>query len=283
MKKSEFREFAAEKIYNSPLCPPEQRDRGTALFIADEMIRHYTGELYSPFSDGLLSYVAEAELMEALSRKLSGEPIQYIFGEWEFYGFRMFCGPGCLIPRPETELLAEYVIRNLPDDGVFLDLCTGSGCISVAVLNNRPDARCVAVDISDEALKYAKRNAELYGLSDRMKIVERDLLRFETEEKFDAVISNPPYIKTEDMAGLSVEVKKEPSVALDGGYDGLKFYRAIIGGFEKNLKEDGFFAFEAGEDTAGAVSSLLYGNGFVPRIIKDYSGLPRIVVSEGRK
>lgn len=283
MKKSEFREYAAEQIYNSPLCPPEQKDRGTAVFIADEMIRHYTGELYTPFSDGLLSYVAEAELMSALSRKLSGEPIQYIFGEWEFYGYRMFCGKGCLIPRPETELLAEYVIRNLPDGASFIDLCTGSGCIAVAVLKSRPDVSCVAVDISPEALFYAKKNAELHGVSDRMRIIECDLSVLELKESFDAVVSNPPYIKTEDMACLSEEVKKEPYIALDGGYDGLKFYREILHRYTENLSKDGFFAFEAGEDTAGAVSSLLYGNGFVPGIIKDYSGIERVVVSEGKR
>lgn len=281
MKLCDFRTLAANEIYNSPVLPPEQKDIMTAAFIADEIIRHYTQYIYS-------SACAEKEvfpetvskMMEALSRKLSGEPIQYIFGEWEFYGNRIFCGPGCLIPRPETEFLVDFAVSNLPENAVFCDLCTGSGCIAVAILKSRPDVSCVCVDISDEALVYARKNLEYHGLCDRSEIVLADIFDYETDKKFDMILSNPPYIKSADMSGLSEEVKKEPAIALDGGQDGLLYYETIIRRFSANLKKNAPFAFEVGYDTYESVESLLANDGFETEKIKDYSDVFRVVTGQ---
>ena len=169
------------------------------------------------------------KLEEAVKRRLNREPLQYIIGEWEFFGLRMFCGKGCLIPRPETEMLAEIAIKKLPRNGILLDLCTGSGCIPVAVLNNRPDVTAVAVDISENALAYAKKNAEYHNISpERLKFVCADIYEYKPDFLPDVIVSNPPYIKSADMETLSLEVLHEPSIALDGGHDGLDFYKLIL-------------------------------------------------------
>lgn len=278
MKLCDFRDLCAGEIYNSPNCPPEQKDVLTATFIADEIIRYYTEYIYSSAcAEKEVFPETLAKMMNALSRKLSGEPIQYIFGEWEFYGNRIFCGPGCLIPRPETEFLVDFAVSNLPENAVFADFCTGSGCIAVAILKSRPDVSCVCVDISEEALSYAKKNIEYHGLCDRAEIVLADVLSYETDKKFDMILSNPPYIKSADMPSLSNEVKKEPEIALDGGEDGLLFYDAIIRRFSANLKRCSAFAFEVGYDTFADVESLLLKGGFETEKIKDYSDIFRVV------
>lgn len=281
MKLKDFRELASKEIYNSPTLPSEQKDMMTATFIADEIIRHYSDYIYSSACAEKEVYPETLSKMQnALSRKLSGEPIQYIFGEWEFYGNRIFCGKGCLIPRPETEFLVDFAVSNLPQNAVFADLCTGSGCIAVAVLKSRPDVSCICVDISEDALAYAKKNIEYHGLSDRAQILQADIFDFDTDKKFDMIISNPPYIKSADMKRLSEEVKKEPVIALDGGEDGLLFYETIILRFSQNLKKDGMFAFEVGYDTYESVENLLGNSGFETQKIKDYSDIFRVVTGQ---
>ncbi len=274
----EFRNSSAEKIYKN--CPTEQKDRGTAFFQADCIIKHFSGRDFVFCAKEEIPQQVFEKLADALERKLSGEPLQYILGEWEFYGLRVFCGNGCLIPRPETEFLAEYIIKNLPENGRFLDLCTGSGCISVAVLKNRPDAQCVAVDISDDALAYAKRNAEYHGLCDRMEIVCADLCEYSPKGVFDIIASNPPYIKSSDMKTLSDEVLLEPHIALDGKEDGLFFYRAITERFLPYLADNGSFAFEAGYDTAAGVSDILVSSEFEKSSVFDYSGIERVIIGK---
>ena len=273
-----FRIHAAEKIYKN--CPTEQKDRGTAFFQADCLIEHFSGrDSIAVMKDEMPQDIYE-KLSDALGRKLSGEPLQYILGEWEFYGLRMFCGKGCLIPRPETEFLAEYIIKNLPKNGRFLDLCTGSGCISVAVLANRPDAVCVAVDISEDALFYARKNASYHKLCDRMQIVCADLIGYIPNGEFDIIASNPPYIKSKDMKELSSEVLCEPHIALDGGEDGLFFYRTITERFKKFVADNGSFAFEVGYDTAQGVADILSDSHFAVDRIFDYSGVGRIITGQ---
>lgn len=278
MKLCDFRNIAANEIFNSPTLPPEQKDMMTATFIADEIIRHYSNYIYSSACAGKEVFPETlSKMMQALSRKLSGEPIQYIFGEWEFYGNRIFCGPGCLIPRPETEFLVDFAVSNLPENAVFCDLCTGSGCIAVAILKSRPDVSCICVDISDDALRFARKNLEYHGLCERVQVISADILDYETDKKFDMILSNPPYIKSSDMNSLSEEVKKEPAIALDGGADGLLYYETIIRRFTKNLKKNASFAFEVGYDTYESVESLLKDSGFETQKIRDYSDVFRVV------
>lgn len=277
----EFRSIAAEKLLSSPFCPPEQKDKHTAAFIANQLIRHFLGREYSDsVTDKELPQDIYTKLVAALDEKVSGTPLQYVIGEWEFYGLRMFCGKGCLIPRPETEHLAEYLINNLPQNAVFMDMCTGSGCIPAAVLKHRKDVRCVAVDISPDALAYASKNADLHGIKDRMNIICCDAAQFVPDEKFSAICSNPPYIKSADMSVLSCEVLKEPHIALDGGDDGLMFYRLITERFSEYLEPQGFFAFETGEDTANGTAEILQSHGFTVAKIADYAAIDRVVTGK---
>ena len=221
-------------------------------------------------------------LNKAILRRLNREPLQYIIGEWEFFGLRMFCGKGCLIPRPETEMLAEIAIKNLPRNGLLLDLCTGSGCISVAVLNNRPDVKAIAVDISKDALEYAKKNAEYHNISsDRLKLINADIYEFTPTLIPDVIVSNPPYIKSEDMKTLSPEVLHEPEIALDGGYDGLEFYKLIAKYFaNKCLSDTGCCAVEVGYDIGEEVAAIFRSQKFQSTLLRDTFEVERVCFSK---
>lgn len=220
------------------------------------------------------------KLESILARRLSREPLQYICGEWEFFGLRMFCGDGCLIPRPETEMLAEYAIKHLPKGGHLLDLCTGSGCIAVSVLNNRHDVTATAVDISGKALEYAKKNAEYHGVSDRMEIINCDLVDYLPLKIPDVIVSNPPYIKSDDVPTLSPEVRHEPEIALNGGYDGLDFYKIIASHYRKYLGVAGEIVLEVGYDIASEVAAVFKGRRFDTEIVTDIYGVERMCVAK---
>ena len=270
-----YNEFKAQSL------PRLTQITDNAHFELENLMLHVTG---MKRSDLLLNRATDIdsktllELEAVLQRRLDHEPLQYILGEWEFFGLRMFCGKGCLIPRPETELLAEIAIKNLPRNGKLLDLCTGSGCISVAVLNNRPDVTAVAVDISSDALKYARKNAEYHGISsDRLKFVEADIYNYTPTEFPDVIISNPPYVKTEHLDTLSPEVKHEPMLALDGGHDGLEFYKLIAKFYAKKyLEHGGCCAVEVGYDIGEEVAAIFRSQKFTTNLIRDQFDVDRI-------
>lgn len=222
-----------------------------------------------------------SKLTDAVNRRLEHEPLQYIIGEWEFFGLRMFCGKGCLIPRPETEMLAEIAIKNLPRGGKLLDLCTGSGCIPVAVLNNRPDVTAIAVDISGTALEFAKKNAAYHNISlERLKFIKADIYDFVPNEFPDVITSNPPYIKSDDMMTLSPEVKHEPSIALDGGYDGLEFYKLIAKYYAKKyLSKGGCCAVEVGFDISEEVAAIFRSQKFNSTLMRDIFEVERVCLA----
>lgn len=216
-----------------------------------------------------------------LMRRLNREPLQYICGEWEFLGLRMFCGRGCLIPRDETEMLAEYVIKHLPKGGHFIDLCTGSGCISVSVLKNRKDATATGVDISAEALSYARKNAEYHGISEkRLNFICADMNEYIPEKSANMIVSNPPYIKSADIEGLSPEVGYEPYIALDGGIDGLDFYKTIATRYAEHLTADGEIILEVGYDISRDVAALFEAKKFAVSLVKDIYGVERMCVAK---
>lgn len=220
-------------------------------------------------------------LYSVLERRLAREPLQYICGEWAFFGLRMFCGKGCLIPRPETEMIAEYAINHLPKGGHLLDLCTGSGCIAVSVLNNRPDVTATAVDVSEDALFYARKNAKYHGISEsRLELVSADIIDYMPVQMPDMIVSNPPYIKSRDLEGLSPEVKHEPEIALDGGYDGLDFYKVIAAKYGKYLSIDDEIVLEVGYDIAGEVAAIFRAKKFETRLETDLYGVERMFVAK---
>ncbi|MBR4979415.1 MAG: peptide chain release factor N(5)-glutamine methyltransferase, partial [Clostridia bacterium] len=214
------------------------------------------------------------------NKRKDGVPLQYICKEWDFYGLRIFCGEGCLIPRQETELIAEETIKRLKKRGHFIDLCTGSGCISIAVLNNVKLSSVQAVDKSAKALKYAFKNCKYHNLEDRMDIIRCDIAKFVPKRKADIIVANPPYIKSGFIEMLPTEVKKEPRIALDGGEDGLYFFRIIAGRYGRYLKKNGIIICETGYDTANGAKKIFEENGFDTEIYKDYHGIDRMCVAK---
>lgn len=223
-----------------------------------------------------------ASLEDAVRRRLAHEPLQYILGEWEFYRQTYEVTPDCLIPRADTEILVETAIRLLPIGAHFADLCTGSGCIAISTLAERPDTNAIALEKFPATLALAQRNATKNEVDARFCGILADVLSptpfLEKDAPFDAILSNPPYIPTKDIDTLSPEVHAEPSAALDGGEDGLLFYRAILKNYTPLLKKDGFFLFEIGFDQADDLISLGREHNFAHiRVIRDFGGNNRVV------
>ena len=221
-----------------------------------------------------------AALENAISRRLAHEPLQYILGEWEFYRQTYEVSPDCLIPRADTEVLVETAIRLLPIGARFADLCTGSGCIAISIADLRADLRGVAVELYPKTLEIAKRNAKRNNVLDKILFSQGDVLLGDAllDERFSAIISNPPYIRTDVIDTLSIEVKHEPRAALDGGEDGLVFYRAITDRAKAVLKPNGFILYEVGIGQADDVAAIGEKNGFSAEIYPDLSGIPRAVL-----
>ena len=207
-------------------------------------------------------------------------PLQYLTGCQEFMGLNFAADRHVLIPRQDTEILVEEVLKNLHDGMEILDMCTGSGCILISLLRYSNDCAGLGVDISGGALRVAEKNAQniLSGFSGKVRFLESDLFE-NVEEMFDVIVSNPPYIPAGDMEGLMPEVRDyEPRIALDGGEDGLVFYRKILEGSRKHIKKGGMLFFEIGYDQGRAVSKMMRETGFLDvQVRKDYAGLDRVV------
>lgn len=201
----------------------------------------------------------KAENFLSLCRERCGRPLQYILGKWEFDGMALSCGEGVLVPREDTLALveaAQNALKNVKDPRI-LDLCAGTGAVGLALVNRIPDASCVCVELSDEAIPYLKENINTFG-GGRVSFVKADVLSqpcFESGS-FDAVVSNPPYIAAKTVDGLKGDVRKEPRMALDGGEDGLVFYRAITDKWKSVLKSGGVLAVEIGFDQAESVTEI---------------------------
>ena len=223
-------------------------------------------------------------LESAIALRCTRYPLQYIIGEWEFCTEKYKVGQGCLIPRPETEFMVDYAARHLKKDSFFLDLCTGSGCIAISTLVRRTDCTSLGVDVSDAALSYARENASLNGVCDRLSFLKCDLLEGNAAKdicqgkKINAILSNPPYIPSDVVQTLEKELFAEPQNALDGGLDGLVFYRHIVREFAPYLEKDGFFLFEIGYDQGEALTRLAAEHGFVCSICRDLSGNDRVAI-----
>lgn len=218
----------------------------------------------------------EEKLFSAAKKRTEGYPLQYIIGNWEFFGRKFFVGEGVLIPRPETELLCETVLkyfsRTMPPK--IVDLCSGSGCIAITLAKELGGADVTAVELYDGAFEYLEKNNALYG--NCVKTLWKDAL--EPFGEFDCIVSNPPYITGEEMEKLQTEVTFEPKTALFGGTDGLDFYRAIAKNWFEHINEGGLIAFEIGDTQGETVKEILTENGYKDAgIIKDYEGRDRVV------
>lgn len=220
----------------------------------------------------------EAERLDAYRRLESHEPLAYILGEWYFYDEKYIVTPDVLVPRSDTEILVGEAIKRIPRDACFLDLCTGSGCVAISTLKHRSDLRAIAVDISQKALCVAAQNAALNGVSDRISFIHADLLDENDIPKgeWGALLSNPPYISESVIAGLQPEVRGEPYIALNGGSDGLNFYRAIAGFYRNILARGAPVLLEIGYDQAESVKRI-FGGG---EVIRDYGGNDRVFISK---
>ena len=223
--------------------------------------------------DVMLSIDKVEKIEELISQRIKGRPLWYCVGDTDFYGYTIKVDERVLIPRPETEILCEQAISCVFDGAKVLDLCTGSGAIAITI-NKETSAKVVAVDISSEAISLAQENANENQA--QVEFIQSDMFSNLEGRKFDLIISNPPYIRTSDIENLQDEVKNfEPILALDGGKDGLDFYRIIADNASKYLNENGVVLLECGYDQAKEIAKIF--NGYEVEIIKDYSGIERIV------
>lgn len=215
-------------------------------------------------------------------RRANHEPLQYLLGAWEFYGMRMLVGNGVLIPRADTETLVDAVLSRLDSRKAYriADLCTGSGCIALALKAHLPQAELYGLELHPEALAYAKKNAQLHGLSVSWELA--DVCARQTAVRYqalDAIVSNPPYLTKMDLQALQPEVAFEPMAALDGGVDGLMFYRVLTSIWKDALRVGGLLAFEVGIGQAEAVVQILAQHNFTRIVTRpDLGGIDRVVL-----
>lgn len=238
---------------------------------ARELICSAAGKDREQFFPTLTLYApgeVEGKLAGLLARRLAGEPVAYIIGEWDFCGLTLNVTPDVLIPRMDTEVLAQQamdLVEPLPDGARVLDLCAGSGCVGLAIAAACPNTRVTLADVSEAALQVCKSNVRRCGLTARVAWLELDALEPPAPNlgKFDLIVCNPPYIRRGELEGLDPSVRDyEPWLALDGGEDGLDFYRALADHWGAALKPGSCLMTEVGCDQAGAVEILLGTHGF---------------------
>lgn len=226
------------------------------------------------------------EIIRTLAKRRStGEPLQYILGQWEFYGLPMKVGEGVLIPRPDTETIIEDVLRLVKENSLnapkIVDLCSGSGCIAITLKHLIPSAEVYAVELSEDALYYLRQNAHINSAD--INIIQADVLSQKTAEAFrdfDIIVSNPPYLTAKDMSELQTEVQKEPRLALYGGDDGLSFYRKMTPLWKNSLKDGGFLLYEFGMGQENDVGEILRQNGFeIIEFSRDGGGIIRTAIA----
>lgn len=269
-------------------------DLQTAGLLARNLLSHATGKRQEELLANMDMYASGSvceEMEAAVKRVLDGEPLAYVLGQWDFYGMTLQITPSVLIPRDDTCAVTEMAIKRamfLDAAPRILDLCTGSGCIGLAIANRVKDAKVTLADISKEALAVARRNITGQKLSGRVSCVQADALGKPSSflGLFDMIVSNPPYITTQEMGELPNSVKDyEPHLALHGGDDGLDFYRSIAENYRLALKPGGFMCLEFGMGQGDAVCRILEDNGYtVLERSRDYNDRERAVIAQyGRK
>ena len=248
-----------------------------AGYEASVLVEHFEGDGRAAQLAFDKDYVSEA-LLSAISRREKREPLQYIMGQWDFMGYTFKVTPHTLIPRSDTELLCEFLIKNLPRGGRFADLCTGSGCIPISVLNMRRDATGVCVELYPETMEVARENGSLHKVDDRLEYILGDVTEDVLCGEFDVIVSNPPYVTVEEMEEISPEVEKEPAHALTDGGDGLSIIRKIIEIYPRHVKNGGCLAIEFGWKQGEAVTNIARELGYDSEILCDLEGRDRVIV-----
>lgn len=257
-----------------------------ALWEALLLAEHFTGRSRSLWRADMDTDIPSHALADAVEKRGTRYPLQYILGTWEFMGLPFTVREGCLIPRPDTEILAEAAIDRanaiLKEKHTVrvLDLCTGSGCILASVLHYCPKAEGTAVDLYPDALAVAKENFTGLRLDARVTLLQGDVREdiFSPEETFDLILSNPPYVTADEMTCLEPELAHEPSTALTDGGNGLSLYEAILQNYLPHLSENGTILFEHGAAQSDAVLNLGKNHGLAGKALHDYSGHARCAV-----
>lgn len=253
-------------------------------FDAQQLVSHCLGLNKTQLLMNSGSPVEDAKLHffnECVERRAKHEPLQYILGMWDFHRFSFKVGDGVLIPRPETELLVDFAIekmRKIPC-AVLFDLCCGSGCVGLSVAKLFPTVKVYCIDISDKAIEYTNKNKDFLDVPN-VTVLKKDVLEtigFLGLPRPDIILSNPPYIRTDEIKTLQPEIAYEPELALDGGADGLEFYRSLAENWFPYINKGGYIAMECGEDQAKDVLSLFADKAQKGCILKDAAGLDRVV------
>ncbi len=281
------------ELYRRVKYALEPSEKEQAAFVARELLAFVTG--YEPAAVMAMQTIYAAEdtakrYMELAGRILAGEPLAYILGRWSFYGLDLTVTPDVLIPRDDTMAVVELALEQrfrLPSNPRILDLCTGSGCIGLALASQIKDARVTLADLSPKALKIAKKNTTDLHLTSRVSCIQADATKPANRflGQFDLLISNPPYITGVEMNDLQPSVRDyEPHMALYGGEDGLDFYRAIAVNYADAVKTDGFICFEFGMGQENGVCEILQAHGFeVLRLKKDMGQIVRAVLAQKKE
>lgn len=225
-----------------------------------------------------------ADFGKLIARRIQGEPLQYLLGYWEFFGRKFYVGKGVLIPRDDTEVVLRSTLSFLKEQSKhhaprILDLCSGSGILAITLKCEFKDSEVTAVEISEDAIHYLTKNAQLNNAD--INIVKGDIFTYQKllpKRHFDLIISNPPYIRTEELSGLQREVSFEPELALDGGADGLDFYRHIVPSYTQNLRLGGMLSLELDGDEAYKVQALMLQSGYENiTVFDDIGGIHRAI------
>ena len=271
------------EAYNSTKKALESAGIEDYVFEAKQIIKHITGfrssEILMNYTN-VLSEFQSNNLTAILKQRELRYPLQYIFGEWSFYGRDFYVGPGVLVPRADTETVIEVCTDYLKDKNKpeILDLCAGSGCIGITIAKEKEDSVCLMVEKYPEAMRYAQKNITR-NKAENANIIEGDVFEgTASDDKYDLIVSNPPYVAEDGDIEVSPETKYEPQTALLGGGDGLKFYRAIVENYKDSLKQNGMLCFEVGLGQADAVKDILNAAGFTDiGAKKDLNGIERAV------
>ena len=272
-------EFVTSGILSKMLAATKKKfaERGIDESDAEWIYSLALGIKRSELTDERMIIPSESkQINEIIEKRLTGRPLWYIIGDTEFYGCKIKVDERALIPRPETEMLAELAVKSVEDGNKVLDMCTGSGCIAVSIAKNCAGRRVsvTAADLSDAAIMLAKENAQLNGVN--IEFVQSDLFQ-NVRGRFNLIVCNPPYIKTSDIPNLQKEVREyEPRIALDGGDDGLEFYRRIAKNIRRYLARDGMLILECGEGQTEEILKLFERRAYA-MVIKDLSGVERFL------
>lgn len=249
-----------------------------ALCLINDILGYSKEQIH--FNNIIVNDIEIQQLKDVVKRRKQGEPLQYILGKWDFYDQTFYVGEGVLIPRPETEILVDFALDSLKNikNPVVFDLCAGTGCIGLTIAKHRSDATVYLLEKEEKAFEFLKKNVDSLKL-ENVILINDDLFYVDLSvfPETDLILSNPPYIETDIISGLQKEVLFEPITALDGGYDGLDFYRCICDRWHNKVKKGGFIAFECGEEQSEQIIQLFSDKHTENHVIFDFNNIDRVV------